>query len=299
MRDIRRKLTREQLLDPDGAARIAARARPAAFADARPRARQDLRARASSRISSQPTFVNDYPVVHLAAREAQSRRSASWSIATSSSARTWRSPTRSPSSTIPTISARASKRRSRERAQGDEEIPQPDWDFVRALEYGMPPTAGIGIGIDRLVMLLTDNASIRDVLLFPLQRPLRLKLIGAAGSRELGSPAASRLRCPTSEEKKMDLTKSYPRSVRDQPRRRRAARAHDRQSQSESQRERRRIPLRLPDGPSGSRTAWDRPRSVPRQGQAREERRRDRSLRQRVRGQEGPGRDREIQRRLA
>ncbi len=59
---------------------------------------------------------------------------------------------------------------AKQRASGDEEIPEPDWDFVRALEYGMPPTAGIGIGVDRLVMLLTGCVSVRDVLLFPLQR---------------------------------------------------------------------------------------------------------------------------------
>jgi lysyl-tRNA synthetase class 2 len=57
-----------------------------------------------------------------------------------------------------------------ERAAGNEEIPEPDWDYVRALEYGMPPTAGIGIGVDRLIMLLTNQRSVRDVLLFPLQR---------------------------------------------------------------------------------------------------------------------------------
>ncbi len=57
-----------------------------------------------------------------------------------------------------------------ERAGGNEEIPEPDWDFVRALEYGMPPTAGIGIGVDRLVMLLDRTAVHRDVMLFPLQR---------------------------------------------------------------------------------------------------------------------------------
>jgi lysyl-tRNA synthetase class 2 len=60
-----------------------------------------------------------------------------------------------------------------------------DMDFVRALEYGMPPTSGIGIGIDRLVMFLTNNASIQEVLFFPQMKPEKKPVAIADESKEV------------------------------------------------------------------------------------------------------------------
>jgi len=162
------KYTRERLLDPDGAAAILQEL-GLPKSPTHGHALDKIFERVLEPHLIQPTFVMDYPVIisPLSKRKADDpdlvdRYELFCNNMEISNAFT--------ELNDPDDQRKRFEAQAHERASGDEEIPPPDWDFVRALEYGMPPTAGIGIGIDRLVMLLTNNQSIRDVLLFPLQR---------------------------------------------------------------------------------------------------------------------------------